>query len=127
MRREQRAVRSPWRRQKAARQTGPNSHTRPRRDLRAPPDRVLSQAHKRTLVQEPREIVGIVRHNLAATEPDEEIEMFGRDALRRGAAGGERPVGGSEESRIATNLGELMEKICSGAHDSTAAKSAYPS
>ena len=45
---------------------------------------ILAQARERPLMQESGEIIGAVGQQLAAAEPDEEIEVLALDLVRRG-------------------------------------------
>ena len=54
--------------------------------LDAEPREILAQPRQRPLVQEAGEIVRAVGQQLAAPEPDEEIEILALDALGIGAA-----------------------------------------
>jgi len=83
----------------------------PGRSLDAEPGQVVAQARKWTLVQKPREIVRAVRQKLAATEPNEEIEMLALDALPRCAPGGfgKRGMGNAEWTRVTAKFGKPTE------------------
>ena len=64
---------------------------------------VLAQPRQRPLVQEAGEVVRAVGQQLAAAEPDEQIEVFALDALRRriGARLGQGRMREPERARVA--------------------------
>ena len=64
---------------------------------------ILAQPRERPLVQEAGEIVRRVRQQFAAPEPDEQIEVFALDPLRRSLRRGfgERDMRDAERRRIA--------------------------
>jgi hypothetical protein len=79
----------------------------PRRALDAQFVQVLTQPRKRALVQEPGKIVGAVGQQLAAADPDKEIEKLALDLFRfRGRVGG--------GFRSSTSMFSSMLKLASG-------------
>ena len=64
-------------------------------------------------MQEAGEIVGAVRHQLAAADADEQIEEFALDAVCVGIAGrvGESDMGDAQRRRIAAQLGQTAQQL----------------
>src|ERR1700730_1146229 len=50
------------------------------------PAQICAQPREGALVQETAQVIGAIRKQLAAAEPDEEIEIFPLDPLKAGAA-----------------------------------------
>ena len=73
---------------------------------------ILAQARQRALVQEAGDVVGAVRHQLAAADADEQIEKFALDLGSVGTAGrvGETDMGDAQRRRIAAQRGQPLQK-----------------
>ncbi len=70
------------------------------------------QARQRALVQESGQIVGAVRHELAATEPDEQVEEFALHGFGATSAGGfgKRRMRNAEGARVDAQAREAFEQ-----------------
>src|SRR5262249_55964197 len=70
------------------------------------------QPRQRPLMQKAGEIIGAVREQLAAAEPDKEVEVLALDALSAGAACrlGERRMRQSKRGCIATHTGKSLQQ-----------------
>ena len=89
---------------------------------------IVAQPRQRALVQEAGEIVGPIGQQLAAAEPDEEIEIFALDALDLGFARGlgQRRMRDAKRRRIAAQTAPgRFSSFASGARASSVASSAY--
>ncbi len=78
---------------------------------------IAAQPRQRALVQEPRQIIGTVGQQLAATEADEEIEVLPADALGicPGSGFAERRMRHAERTWIAAQSGQAPQELSVGA------------
>ena len=78
-----------------------------------------AQPRQRALVQEAGQIVRRVGQQLAAAEPDEQVEVFALDALDGGLARGLRQRGmcDAERRRVAAQPARRSSSFASGARD----------
>src|ERR1700731_4344324 len=76
------------------------------------PAQICAQPRQGALVQETAQVIGAIRKQLAAAEPDEEIEIFPLDPLKAGAARrlGKRRVRQSERTGVAAQFRKLRKK-----------------
>ena len=74
---------------------------------------MFAQPRQRPLVQEPGEIIRAVGQQLAAAQPDEEIEVLALDPVRVGAARRlrERRMREAERARVAAQVRQAAEQI----------------
>jgi hypothetical protein len=73
---------------------------------------IVTQARQRALVQKAGQIVGTVRHQLAASEADEQVKIFARDLFQRRICSGFGKFGvcDAERARIAVQFRELFQQ-----------------
>ena len=78
---------------------------------------IAAQSRQRALVKEPRQIIGTVGQQLAATEADEEIEVLPLDALYicPGSGFAERRMCHAERTWIAAQSGQAPQELSVGA------------